>query len=445
MRITIGDVKSTIGITNTYDIVNAIRNSSGDLFKQYVPLANADNVAEVGAGLLINQQVQNEFISALVDRIGLTVIRSTLLQNPLKRFKKGMMPQGRTIQEIFVDITESHRYDPEEAEQKVFSREIPDTQTIFHERNRQEFYKQTIQDESLKTAFISWGTFEDFLSRVISSIYNSAEVDEFKYMKLVIDNYYSKGLFYINQVADPLASPGNASEFVKQVRAIAKKMTLPMGSREYNAAGVHTRTDLSNLHLIIDADIEAQIDVDVLARAFNMDKTDFMGHVTVIDGFASKGLRAVLVDEDWFMVYDTLHKMETIRNPQGLYWNYIYHVWQVMSASRFGNAVAFVDDNADVPGVTQVIVAPVVASLRAGKEMSFSSKVRATDGLNHEVTWKIEGKDGTTVASGTSIDAKGKLVVAPSQTGRLIVKAETTYKDGETDKKVSGESIVSVY
>jgi hypothetical protein len=58
------------------------------------------------------------------------------------------------------------------------------------------------------------------------------------------------------------------------------------------------------LHLIIDADLEAELDVDVLAKAFNMDKTNFLGHVTVIDGFASTGLEAVLVDQDWFMVYD---------------------------------------------------------------------------------------------------------------------------------------------
>ena len=69
MRITIGDVKATLGVTETYDIVNAIRNSSGNI-AQYTPLANATNIAEVGAGILINQQVQNEFISALVDRIG---------------------------------------------------------------------------------------------------------------------------------------------------------------------------------------------------------------------------------------------------------------------------------------------------------------------------------------------------------------------------------------
>ena len=97
MRITIDNVKSALGVSQTYDIVNAIRNSQGDTFKNYVPLANVDNVAEVGAGILISQTVQNEFITALVDRISLVVLRKVSLENPLKKFKKGQLPMGRTI------------------------------------------------------------------------------------------------------------------------------------------------------------------------------------------------------------------------------------------------------------------------------------------------------------------------------------------------------------
>ena len=45
-RITIGDVKTSLGITETYDIVNAIANSSPN-FTNYVPLASVDNVTEI--------------------------------------------------------------------------------------------------------------------------------------------------------------------------------------------------------------------------------------------------------------------------------------------------------------------------------------------------------------------------------------------------------------
>lgn len=446
-RITIGDVKASLGITETYDIINSIRNSSGDNFQRYVPLASADNIAEVGAGILANQAVQNEFITALVDRIGKVVIRHVSLNNPLKKFKKGAMPFGRTIEEIFTDITKSKKYDAEDAETTVFKRTIPNVKTLFHERNRQEFYSQTIQDESLATAFTSYSSFESFFTSIISAIYNSAEVDEYEYMKLLVDNYYSKGLFSVVRVNHPDTTTAT-QEFVKKLRATAKKMTLPTGSREYNALAVRTRTEMSDLHLIIDADLEAEMDVDVLARAFNMDKTTFLGNVTVIDGFASQGLEAVLIDKDWYMVYDNLIKMETIRNPKGLYWTYFYHVWQTLSVSRFSNAVAFV--SGDVPAVTQVIVDPTILSIKPSATHEFNAYVRATDGLDHPITWKVEGRNGTTLQGGTTIDAEGKLTVDATQTGELTVTATSVGTGFDTDGEgadttdVFGQSVVTV-
>lgn len=438
MRITISNVKQSLGITQTYDIVNAIRNSSGDTFKQYVPLADAENVSAIGAGILQNQTIQNEFITSLVDRIGLVVLKTVSLENPLKKFKKGQMPQGRTIEEIFTDITTAKKYDPFDAEQTVFKRQIPNVKTLFHERNRQELYQQTIQDESLKSAFTSWGNFEGFVSSIINAIYNSAEVDEYKYMRLLVDNYYSKGLFKVVPVTAPNTETA-AREFVKSLRATARRMTLPMGTRDYNALAVHTRSDMEDLHLIIDADLEATLDVDVLAKAFNMDRTNFVGHVTVIDGFASSGLEAVLIDRDWFMVYDNLQKMETIRNPKGLYWNYYYHIWQTLSVSRFANAVAFVSGT--VPAVTQVIVDPTILAIKAGGTFAYKAYVRATDNTDHPVTWKVVAGTGSTLATGTAIDTNGVLTVGATQTGELIVTAEVTLADS---KKVTGESIVTV-
>lgn len=447
-RITIQDVKTTLGVSETYDIVNAIRNSSSDSFQQYVPLANADNVAQVGAGIQVNQTVQNDFITNLIDRIGLVVVKRALLQNPLKKFKKGFMQQGRTIEEIFTDITQAQKYNPEDSESTVFKRTIPNVKVLFHERNRQDFYSQTVSDEQLKTAFTSWANFDSFVSSIINAIYNSAEVDEYEYMKLLVDNYFSKGLFTVVPVTSP-TDQTSATDFIKKVRATVRKMTLPNGSRDFNSLAVRTRTDISDLHLIIDADLEAEIDVDVLAKAFNMDKTTFLGNVTVIDGFASSGLEAVLVDKDWFMVYDNLQKLETIRNPRGLYWNYYYHIWQTLSVSRFSNAVAFVSGT--VPAVTQVIVDPVIASVKQGSSFEFTAYVRATDGQDHAVAWTVAASTAsTTLASGTTIDVNGVLTVDPAQTGELIVRATVAGAGVDTDgagpdtTDVIGESIVTV-
>jgi hypothetical protein len=446
-RVTIQNVKTALGVQETYDIVNAIRNSNPG-FAQYVPLASSDNVTAVGKGIQVNQTVQNDFLINLVDRIGLVVVRALSLNNPLKKFKKGAMPQGRTIEEIFTDITQAKKYDPSDSENTVFKRQIPNVKTLFHERNRQEFYKQTVSDEQLASAFVSWTAFESFVSSIIGSIYNSAEVDEFEYMKLLIDNYQATGMFAVIPVTAP-TDQTTAKDFVKKLRAVATKMTLASGSRDYNALGVRTKTDAEDLHLIITADLEAEIDVDVLASAFNMSKTEFIGNRTVIDNFATPGLQAVLVDKDWFMVYDNLQKLETLRNPQGLYYNYYYHVWQTLSVSRFSNAVAFMSGT--VPAVTQVIVDPAIASVKAGTTYKFNAIVRQTDTTVRTPTWTVAASTAsTTLKAGTTIAADGTLTVDATQTGELMVTATIAGVGIDIDgagtdtTDVSGQSIVTI-
>jgi hypothetical protein len=65
-------------------------------------------------------------------------------------------------------------------------------------------------------------------------------------MKLLIDNYFSKGLFTVVPVTSPDTAT-SATDFVKKVRATARKMTLPNGSRDFNSLAVRTRTDMDDL------------------------------------------------------------------------------------------------------------------------------------------------------------------------------------------------------
>lgn len=441
-RITINDFKTTFGVTQTYDIMNSIRNEASESFKQYVPLANADNVAEVGAGLLTSQTLQNEFVNALVDRFAAVIIEIKSFRNILAPFKQGRIEYGRIVEEVYTDIAKSHTFDPEEAENTLFKRTPPNVKSLFHERNREEFYPATIQDSQLKKAFVSWNEFDRFLTSIISSLYNSAQVDEYKYMKLIMDNYYSKGLFKVEKIDDTTTTAG-LSQLVKKMRELTTLVTLPTGSREFNAMGVHTMTDMQDLHLIIDAKLNASLDVDVLAKAFNIDRTSLLGQITVIDNFASPGLRAVMVDRSFFKVWDHLYQMESTRNAKGLYWNYFLHVQQTHSASRFANAIAFVEG--EVPPVTQVIVSPSIVNLKQGRTQEFTSIVRVTDGNEYDVVWSVEAGRNDELTADTKIDQKGVLTVGKTQTGTIVVKATATYSTGEeTTKDVVGEAYVTI-
>lgn len=443
-RVTIADVNKLWQVTDTYDLLNRIRNSASPQYQNYVPLANKDNIAEVGAGIMLLSTTQNEFITALVERIGKVVIRSTILNNPLKFFKKGNMPQGRTIEEIFVDISKEHVYDPEAAEKEVFKREIPDVKAIFHEVNRKGFYKQSIQENSLQQAFLSWESMDTFISKIINSMYNSNEVDEFNYMKLLVDNYDSKGLFTVVPV-DPITDEASGKRFVKAVKMYSNRLTF--ASRNYNAMAVMTKTAKNDQYLIMTSDAEANVQVDVLASAFNMDMVNFAGRYTLVDEFGNPDIQGVLIDRDWYMVYDTLFKMEVQRNGQGLYSNYFLHIWQILSTSRFANAIVFKSGTLDP--VTRVIVDPPLASIKTDRKMTLHAYVRSTDKTKHDVVWSVERADGEELQAGTSINQDGELTVGvgeyneESLTNALTIKATVTLA-GEPAKTVVGQATVTV-
>lgn len=436
-RIKIQDIRENIGVNTTYDLANAIVSSTSH--KDYALLADANNVVAFGDGIMMNKQLQNEFVTALIERIGLVVLRSQLLKNPLAFMKKGVLGMGRSIEEIFTDITNSQKYNPEDAEATVFKRQIPNVKTLFHEMNRQEIYQVTVQDESLKTAFTSWDKFEDFITSILNTLYNSAEYDEYRFMMLLIDNYYAKSHFRIVQ-SPTLDSTTNAKEFTKLVREHGTIMTMPQGGRDYNALAVHTRSEPEDLYLIMTAKAKASLDVDVLSQAFNLNPAETLGRTIVIDKFARPEIQAVLVDKSFFMVYDKNQQMTSQYNGKGLYTNYFYHIWQVMSTSRFANAVAFV--SGAVNKITDVIVDPTVTTMKAGRQSTFKAYVRQTDTATYTPVWSVVGSNGTTIASGTSINSStGVLTLGALQTGELIVKATVTY---DTSKTAVGESIVSV-
>ena len=438
--IKMSDIYSTlstaeVNISNTAELLNAIRAELGGAYALAVPTADDRNIGEVGIGINSLLQHKNDFLNQLIDRIGLVVIKHKSLKNPLGKFKKGMMPMGYTIEEVYTDITKAKRFDPKDAETTLFKREIPDVKVFFHQRNRQDFYEQTISQQELKAAFTSYQNLDNFISGIFEALYNSQELDEYLYMRKLIDDYYVKGYFHHVKVADP-TTPDATKQFVKKIRAMVKKLSLGMGSRKYNHTGVHTRSELEGLHLFIDADTEAEIDVDVLAVAFNMSRTDFLSKVTVIDEFENKEIKAVLVDEDWFMSYDTNIEMTNIYNPKGLYWTYFLHIWQLHSCSTLENAVVF--STADEPVIIVPIakISPKTADVKQGATQQFTGTVE--DGTATSQTYEVTGK----TKAGTTISSTGLLTV--DDTEPVGTKLTVTYKAVVGSENLSDTAEVTV-
>lgn len=381
---------------SSVDVLNAIRNSASIDYRRYVPVAtpDAEDIRMIGAVLIDNPQLQNEFLSALINRIGKVIVTSKLYSNPWAVFKKGLMDYGETIEEIFVDIAHVHEYNPEVAENHVFKRSLPDAKSAFHVVNYEKYYKQTIQRRELEKAFLSIGSVSDFVGRIVDAMYTAANYDEYQVMKYLLATKLWQGHFY-PVVLDSTLSNNAYKAMAAQIKAASNNMEFL--SSNYNIMGVHNATPKREQYLIIDSAFDASMDVEVLASAFNMDKAEFMGHRILIDGFGNidmdrikelfypdgnpdnigtqleyyfddaqlaqlNKIHAVLVDAEYFQVYDKLNEFGELYNPEGLYWNYWYHTWRIFSVSPFSNAVAFYPTEPDVSSVwvmpTQATIAP---------------------------------------------------------------------------------------
>ena len=412
-----------VTLTNSsVDVLNAIRNSATINYKNYVPVAtpDADSIREIGAIIMDMPQLQNEFLSALVNRIGRVLITSKMYDNPWSMFKKGLLEFGENIEEIFVNIAKPYQFDPAVAETNLFKREIPDVRSAFHIMNYQKYYKSTIQNDQLRQAFLSWQGITDLIAKIVDAMYTGANYDEFQTMKYMLARHILAGHMY--PVTIPAVTTANMKEIVATIKGVSNQ--LEFLSSKYNISGVQTHTPKADQYFIVDANFDATMDVEVLASAFNMDKAEFLGRRVLVDSFGSldtarlnvlfaddptytaltssevtalNAIPCIIVDRDWFMIFDNFYNFTEQYNGEGLYWNYWYHVWKTFSISPFHNNALFIPGT---PSITSVTVTPSTATVEAGQSIQLTATVVTANFAPQTVTWSTETEGVTVNASG---------------------------------------------
>lgn len=437
---------------SSVDILNAIRNSASTNYRDFVPTAKStpESIRRIGEIIMQYTPLQNEFLNALVNRIARVIITSKMYSNPLSMFKKGLIDFGETIEEIFVNIANPHQYDVEESENKVFAREIPDVRAAFHTLNYKKFYKQTIQNKDLNQAFLSWDGITDLISKIVNAMYTAANYDEFVTTKFMLAKAILDG-----RLSAITVDANDATGTVTKIKGVSNALTFM--SNNYNAAGVQTFTDKNEQYLLVNSQFDSEIDVEVLASAFNMSKAEFMGHRILIDGFgtldvarlnalfkddpnyeepsqdtltALNAIPAVLVDKNFFMIFDNMYEFTENYNGQGLYWNYFYHTWKTFSMSPFANALVFVPA---VPSVVSVTVSPTAITCKKGQSVQLSVSVETENYAPKTVNWKSD-------TDGVTVDINGHVTVSTSVTAPTAkITATSTY-----DSTKSGSCTVTI-
>ena len=327
--------------------LNAIRADASEEYQNSVPVATLTNLTDVGNPIMNYTAIHNEFLSALVNRIAMTVVNAREMRNPLSILKQGEITFGQDVQEIYTNPATATPYNSQSTD--LLSQTVPDTKCIYHTLNRQDRYTVTVRDEQLRLAFINFNSFNSLLTSIINSLYNGNYIDEFKLCKQLFNSAVQNNKI-VKQTIPTVTDESTAKNFIKECRKTFKNMSIP--SENYNAWTVSggsgnpvtTMSMPEDVRFILRSDIESFCDVNVLASAFNLSKSDFLGQLLIVDNFAdtNDNILGIMCDKNYTQIYDKLKETRDFYNPSNLTWNYYLHIWQVYSVSTLANGVAFI-------------------------------------------------------------------------------------------------------
>lgn len=246
-------------------------------------------------------------------------------------------------------------------------------------------------------------------------------------MRAVMARHILDGDFY--PVSVPTITEDNMRSITSVIKGVSNDITFL--SRDYNPAGVATKSFKDDQFLISTGAFDAAMDVNVLATSFNMDEAKFMGHRVLTPSFSRQDndrlaqlipdfvpftdaelealevVPGVLVDRSWFVFVANLREMRDMPNGQGLSWQYWYHVWKTYSMSPYANAIVFVPGT---PSITSVTVSPSEVSAYPGTSVQVSATVATQFFASKAVNWT---SSNTAVAT---VDRRGIVTINPDAT-----------------------------
>lgn len=423
--------------------LDRIRARNSPAYQARIPRATQAGVQKTMEALMEYRPAHNEFIDALVNRIGLVQARNQSWSNPLSEFKSGMLPFGDTIEEYHMGLIKARTYDSdrESLEKDVFGTNRAEVQSSFHKINRQDKYKITIDSPMLNRAFLETNGLTSFISKTMEAVSTSDNWDEFLLTCQLFPEYDRNSGFYkvnVPDVSAPGSTEADAKTALRTMRAVADSLTFI--STKYNAAGMPMHAERSDLLLFVTPEFNAAIDVEALAGAFNISSAQLHGRIIPIpaDNFGIDGLQAILTTKDFFVIADSLFETAQLFNPDNLQNNHWLHHHQIISASRFVPAVMFTSLPVDTvpvkPNPVISVSAPhahdregaEVTNVTRGEVYSLHSDVVTTleDGTNESVLWSVTGATSLL----TTVTTEGVLHVAGNEVATsLTVRATSTW------------------
>ena len=457
---------------NSVGILNAIRNEASQDYYNAVPAVDETtaSIQAAGQAIMAFQPRMNEFINALVNRIAMVVVTSKRYSNPLAFCKKGVVEFGESIEEIFVNIAKVRPFRTGLNGANLFKKTTPDVRAAFHAMNLRSQYYTSISVEQLRTAFLSMSGVTDLIARIVDQLYSALNYDEFIMIKYLIAVLALNGSLPLETVAE-VTDETTGKQLVENLREHVELFKFK--SSKYNMAGVLTETTPENLYTFNTAKITAKIDVQVLASAYNMDKTDFIGRRVSLDSFGFnddellrlamllwddsvlsskhpalpvgtdptfeqltdfagkiisssdndllKTIQTLVVDRDFFQIYDNMADFFTEQwDASELMWNEFLNAWRTFSASPFVNVLMYTSETPEIESVT--VTGPT--NVIVGQTAVFTASVSGSNFANKGVIWSVDKG---------AIDQNGRMNFSANEVGTVKVTATSATDNNKSN------------
>lgn len=383
------------------EVANAMYRVSSPNFQTTIGDPNEISSLEFMNGLLEYPDTLGVEFMNLATRIGRVIAHRNILTNKLAPFKMANMPLGYTMEEYFVECAKEHEYDQADAENTLFKRELPDIKTAFYIVNRKSYYPATITDDDMRKYFVSWDGVNSLIARIVDSMYNGDNKDDYNYMKIALVNHYENGLMKIVNTG-AVTDTESAKELARKITEYVSYLTEP--TNEYNAMAVTKQNEYDDIYVILNGKTNSYLNIDWLAQTFQLEFAEFKTHVLVLPTLPSTTqgtIEAIVCDSEIYRVFDQKYSVGVAYNAKGLYWNYFLHHWEGIATSRFANAIAFVSGNVEEK-VTAIYSNPQVVSVKKGGSVIVPFTVQ-TNGLNAPISLTVTS-GGSDKVSATLMD-----------------------------------------
>ena len=337
--------------------LNKIRELNTENYQRYVPIIEDDtDISLLSSPILNNPEVQNEFISSLINRIVYTQFETKFFRNPLRVLEGDRIPLGSAGQEIYVNPAKGRKFNGEDFA-GILSKYESDVKVQYFNLNMDLQYPVSIQRQTLKKAFVSWGDLETFVEQLSNSLYNGAYIDQYKFTKYIISGAYKDNKAIIETVTG-VSNEATAKAFITKARELFLNFQTP--SNQYNAWSkmggygrpITTWCNPEDIVFIISNSLRSYLDVNVLADAFNIDKTTLLGNIISIDNFDmysddgekiydGSNIVGMIADKNWFRIKEQDMFLDTDYNPNNRTFQYYLNVIKMYNFSLFANGVIF--------------------------------------------------------------------------------------------------------